>query len=54
MHALDLTVTRLDQSYRLRDDGRFDYTSEDAFAAVLEFDASGLILDYPGIARRFA
>ncbi len=54
VQALDLTVGRLDQTYRRRDDGRFDYTSGDDFAAVLEYDASGLILDYPGIARRFA
>jgi len=54
VQALDLTVRRLEQTYRRRDDGRFDYTSEDDFEAVLEYDASGLILDYPGIARRFA
>jgi hypothetical protein len=54
VQALDLTVRRLDQTYRLREDGKFDYTSEDDFEAVLEYDASGLILDYPGIARRYA
>ena len=54
VQALDLTVRRLDQTYRRRDDGRFDYTSEGGFEAVLEYDASGLIVDYPGIARRFA
>lgn len=54
VQALDLGTRRLDQTYRRRDDGRFDYTSEDGFEAVLEYDASGLIVDYPGIARRCA
>jgi uncharacterized protein len=53
VQALDLTTTRLDQTYRRRQDGRFDYTSEDDFKAVLEYDASGLIVSYPGIATRF-
>jgi uncharacterized protein len=53
VQALDLTTTRLDQTYRRREDGRFDYTSEDDFKAVLEYDASGLIVSYPGIATRF-
>jgi len=54
VRALDLSVTRLDQTYCLREDGRYDYTSEDDFRSVLEYDASGLIVDYPGIAVRFA
>ena len=55
VRALDLTVTRLDQTYARRDDHRFDYTSEGgAFHAVLEYDEAGLIVDYPGIAVRFA
>lgn len=54
VRALDLSVTRLDQTYRRREDGRYDYTSEDDFQAVLEYDDSGLIVDYPGIAVRFA
>lgn len=54
VQALDLTARRLDQTYCLREDGRYDYTSEGGFTAVLEYDAAGLILDYPGIARRFA
>ncbi len=53
VQALDLVARRLDQSYRRRADGRFDYTSEGDFEAVLEYDGSGLIVDYPGIARRF-
>jgi len=54
VRALDLSVTRLDQTYRRLDEHRFAYTAEAAFTAVLEYDAAGLILDYPGIARRFA
>lgn len=54
VQALDLTTRRLDQSYRRRSDGRFDYTSEGGFEAVLEYDASGLVTHYPGIAHRFA
>ena len=54
VHALDLEVRRLDQTYRRLDDHRFDYASEDDFRAVLTYDASGLVVDYPGIAVRFA
>ncbi len=54
VRALDLSVTRLDQTYRRLDDRRYDYTSEADFRAVLEYDAAGLIVDYPGIAARFA
>jgi hypothetical protein len=55
VRALDLSVTRLDQSYRRRGDRTFDYVSEGgAFRAVLEYDDAGLIVDYPGIAVRFA
>ena len=54
---LDLTVQRLDQTYRrLDDDGppyRFDYAAPVFdFACELRYDAAGLVLDYPGIARR--
>lgn len=53
VRALDLTVARLEQTYRRRPDGRFDYTSAGgAFRAVLTYDAAGLVLDYPGIAVR--
>ncbi|MDD7941820.1 putative glycolipid-binding domain-containing protein [Actinomycetospora lutea] len=45
---------RLDQTYRRLDEHRFDYTSEGDFAAVLVYDDAGLVVDYPGIARRFA
>ncbi|GEK23276.1 putative glycolipid-binding domain-containing protein [Cellulomonas xylanilytica] len=54
VQAADLAVRRLDQTYRRLDDHRFAYTSEGGFEAVLTFDASGLVLDYPGIAVRFA
>ncbi|MDZ5619405.1 putative glycolipid-binding domain-containing protein [Nocardioides sp. HM23] len=54
VQALDLTVRRLDQTYRRLDDHRFDYTSEGDFRAVLTYDDAGLVLDYPGIAVRFA
>ncbi len=48
-------VERLDQTYRRLDDRRYDYTSEGGdFRAVLDYDAAGLIVNYPGIAVRFA
>ena len=55
VRALDLSVSRLEQTYRRRGDGRYDYTSEGgSFTAVLEYDDAGLIVDYPGIAVRHA
>ncbi|MCD4535475.1 putative glycolipid-binding domain-containing protein [Nocardioides sp. cx-169] len=54
VQALDLTVRRLDQAYRRLDADRFHYTSEGGFEAVLRYDDSLLIIDYPGIAVRFA
>jgi uncharacterized protein len=54
VRALDLSVMRLNQTYRRLDDRRYDYTSEADFRAVLEYDAAGLIVDYPNIAVRFA
>jgi len=54
VRALDLQVGRLDQTYRHLDDHRFDYRSEGGFSAVLVYDEHGLVVDYPGIARRFA
>jgi uncharacterized protein len=55
VRATDLSVTRLDQTYRRLGDRTFDYTSEGgAFRAVLEYDSAGLIVDYPGIAVRSA
>jgi hypothetical protein len=54
VQARDLSVRHLDQTYRRIHAHRFDYTSEGGFTAVLEYDASGLIVDYPGVAERFA
>lgn len=55
VRALDLSVTRLEQTYRRVDGRRYDYTSEGGnFRAVLAYDEAGLIVDYPGIAVRFA
>ena len=54
VRALDLSVARLDQAYRRLDERCYDYTSEADFRAVLEYDTAGLIVDYPGIAVRFA
>jgi hypothetical protein len=55
VRALDLSVTRLDQTYRRNGNRTFDYSSDGgAFRAVLEYDDAGLIVDYPGIAVRFA
>ena len=54
VRARDLSVTRLEQTYRRLDDRRYDYTSEGDFQAVLEYDVAGLIVDYPGIAVRSA
>jgi hypothetical protein len=54
VQVLDLSVRRLDQTYRRRDERRFDYTSEGDFTALLVFDDAGLVIDYPGIAVRFA
>lgn len=55
VRAMDLSVTRLEQTYRRRGERTFDYTSEGGgFRAVLEYDGAGLIVDYPGIAVRSA
>jgi uncharacterized protein len=52
VRALDLSVVRLDQTYRRLDGHRFAYTSDGDFSAVLTYDDAGLVVDYPGIARR--
>jgi hypothetical protein len=54
VQALDSSVRRLDQTYRRLDAHRFAYTSEGGFEAELAYDDAGLVLDYPGIATRFA
>jgi len=57
VRALDLTVDRLDQTYRrIAGQGahqRYDYAAPAFdFAAHLTYDESGLVTGYPGIARR--
>ena len=57
VRCLDLSVERLEQEYeRATDDGahqRYDYASPGFdFYGRLVYDASGLVLDYPGIAVR--
>ena len=57
VRASDLRVERLEQRYaRIDDEGaqqRYDYESPaHDFASRLTFDASGLAIDYPGIAGR--
>jgi hypothetical protein len=57
VRAVDLRVERLEQRYvRLEDDGscsRYDYAAPVFdYAAVLVFDESGLIVDYPDLAVR--
>jgi len=57
VRVLDPVVGRLEQRYeRIADDGdrrRYRYTSPAfGFEAVLAYDASGLVVDYPGIAVR--
>jgi len=57
VRALDLSVERLDQDYaRTADEGRYqryDYAAPAfGFTSRLVYDESGLVLDYPGIARR--
>lgn len=62
VQAGDLSVRRIEQEYRLLDRSesdqtadllRFEYTSATfGFACELTYDASGLVLDYPGIAVR--
>jgi len=49
----DLRSERLEQTYTARPDLRFGYAAPTfGFTAEMRFDASGLIVDYPGIARR--
>jgi hypothetical protein len=57
VHAVDLSVERLEQSYtRLEADGgrqRYRYVAPAfGFEAELVYDEFGLVLDYPGIATR--
>jgi hypothetical protein len=57
VRALDSSVGRLEQRYRRLDDegsrSRYDYHSSTFdFRCDLTYDGSGLVVDYPGIARR--
>ena len=58
VRALDLRVERLEQSYRRLDDAadgrvRFDYACPRFDTrCVLEYDRSGIVLAYPGVAVR--
>jgi hypothetical protein len=57
VRAADLSAGRLEQSYRrVADEGgrqRYDYSAPAfGFTARLIYDGRGLVLDYPGIARR--
>jgi len=57
VRALDLGVDRLEQTYRRIADQaarqRYDYAAPAfGFTSRLVYDESGLVLDYPGIARR--
>src|SRR3954453_16962726 len=57
VRALSLEVERLEQRYARIDGGaaqaRFDYAAPAYdFRCVLVYDEAGLLLDYPGIARR--
>lgn len=60
VRADDLQVERVEQTYELSTtdesgDIEFAYTSATFdFACTLRFDASGLVVDYPGIATRYA
>jgi uncharacterized protein len=57
VRALDLSVDRLEQTYRrIADEGgreRYEYSAPAfGFTSRLVYDESGLVVDYPGIARR--
>ncbi len=57
VRALSLSAERLEQSYtRMADEGgrqRYDYAAPAFdFTSRLVYDESGLVVDYPGIARR--
>jgi hypothetical protein len=57
VRAQGLAVERLEQRYRRHDDGRTNIRVDYAapafqFACRIVYDAHGLVVDYPGIARR--
>lgn len=52
---VDLTVERLEQTYRCLEPGRYAYAAPAFdFSCELRYDPAGLLLDYPGIAVRAA
>jgi len=58
VRALSLTVERLEQTYARVEDAegrqRYAYAAPDLdFTALLDYDESGLVLEYPGLASRF-
>jgi hypothetical protein len=55
VRAADLSVERIDQRYDRADEHGYDYASATFdVRARLRTDRSGLVLDYPGLARRLA
>jgi hypothetical protein len=53
VRAPDLTVDRLEQTYTCLGDRRFAYDCRQfGFACELVYDTAGLVITYPGIARR--
>ncbi len=53
VRALDLSVGRLEQVYRRDARQRYEYSAPAfSFTALLRYDDSGLVTDYPGIAVR--
>jgi uncharacterized protein len=50
----DLKVHRSEQRYEHLEPGRVRFSDDDGFTADLELDADGLVITYPGLARRAA
>jgi hypothetical protein len=50
----DLKVHRSEQRYEHLEPGRVRFSDDDGFTADLELDADGLVITYPGLARRVA
>jgi hypothetical protein len=48
----DLKVHRAEQRYEHLSPGRVRFSDDDGFTAELELDERGLVLTYPGLARR--
>jgi hypothetical protein len=53
LRAIDLSVERLDQTYRRKGERRYAYLAPRFGADFdLDYDAGGLVTDYPGLAAR--